>query len=205
MASATPTADARKRDRCAPTGRAPLRRGRVEKRTCIVSVESRGLGPDGAGPSLGNRNLRSLIRDCVLERVKERGCLNSLWFSCEYIFFCIVRLPGRGRPPGGPSWVILSHGPPGGRALPEEASDKKSQGFRLATPLSRHHSHCAVARKRGPPRGRAPVALPRDLVAGNRHGRCGFQPRHVLGHVAQDLLNKHRATSGGAASSRAAG
>ena len=45
--------------------------------------------------------------------------------------------------------------------------------------------------------------------------RCGFQPRHGLGQmarqdaappeVAQDLLNKHRTTSGGAASSRAAG
>ena len=34
---------------------------------------------------------------------------------------------------------------------------------------------------------------------------CGFQPRHGLGPAAQDLLNKHRPTSGGAASSRAAG
>ena len=35
-------------------------------------------------------------------------------------------LAGRGRPPGGPSWAILSHGPPGGRALPEGAAAKKS-------------------------------------------------------------------------------
>ncbi len=41
------------------------------------------------------------------------------------LVFCMVGLGGRGRPPGGPSWAILSHGPPGGRALPEGATDKK--------------------------------------------------------------------------------
>ena len=30
----------------------------------------------------------------------------------------MVRAAGRGRPPGGPQWAILSRGPPGGRALP---------------------------------------------------------------------------------------
>ncbi len=58
---------------------------------------------------------------------------------------------GRGRPPGGPTWAILSHGPPGGRALPEAAPGKKPQGFRLATHLSRH-------------------LFPRDLLAGKRLG-----------------------------------
>ena len=43
---------------------------------------------------------------------------------------CMVRLAGRGRPPGGPSWASLSHGPPGGRALPEEAAGKKPRGCR---------------------------------------------------------------------------
>ncbi len=72
------------------------------------------------------------------ERLKKLYGLNSFWMSGENHFFCMVRLVGRGRPPGGPSWAILSHGPPGGRALPEEASDKKSQCFHLLTPLCRH-------------------------------------------------------------------
>ena len=83
------------------SGRAALHRGRVAKRSCIVSVESHGPGPDGAGPSQLDRYARSV--------------------------FCMVRLAGGGRPPGGPSWAILSHGLPGGRALPEGA-------FHLTTP-----------------------------------------------------------------------
>ncbi len=36
--------------------------------------------------------------------------------------FCTLRLAGRGRPPGGPSWGILPHGPPGGRARRERTT-----------------------------------------------------------------------------------
>ena len=44
-----------------------------------------------------------------------------------------MRLSGRGRAPGGPPWPILSHGPPGGRALLESAPDKKSRRHRRST------------------------------------------------------------------------
>jgi hypothetical protein len=62
----------------------------------------------------------------------------------------MIRLVGRGRPPGGLSWAILSHGPPGGRALPEGAPDKKSQGFHLATPrILLHRVRAPAPRRRG--------------------------------------------------------
>ena len=65
-------------------------------------------------------------RFCASAKEKVKG---QWGLSGEYLVFCMVGLAGRGRPPGGPSWAILSLGPPGGRALPGGAPDKKSQGF----------------------------------------------------------------------------
>ncbi len=59
----------------------------------------------------------------------------------------MVRRAGRGRPPGGPSWAILPHGPPRGRALPEGGPGKEAQGLGLATPL--HTTVGAVFAYRG--------------------------------------------------------
>ncbi len=50
----------------------PGRRGRVGKRTCTVSVDSHGHGPDGAGPSRRDQNLRRLVRNCAPEGASNR-------------------------------------------------------------------------------------------------------------------------------------
>ncbi len=103
----------------------------------------------------------------------------------------MVRIAGRGRPPGGPSWAILPHGPPGGRALPEGGSGKEAQGLRLATPLDTTFGAVFAYRGTGRPVTFVPLLF--------RGARLEAAPSEV----ARWLWKNFKATSGGAASCRA--
>ncbi len=172
---------------------------------------------------------------------RTRGKFSNDWkkfpmgLSGETPAFCMLRPAGRGRPPGGPPWAILPHGPPGGRALPAGGPNKKSQGFRPATPMAGNFSiagspppyHLRLRKKLrflpvfhhlAPMNIRPPASWVSRAVQETVYplfGGAAFQPRLGLGdaarqdaappEVAQDLLNKRCTTSGGAASCRAAG